>query len=201
MQIKITSELCKSSLLLITAATFSCQQRAADEGSIASTHPQLEEQLAEDSVEMPISDRENPDLYQRYRITMEEYRTSGKYQVSSMYRGRLAPLDEASHSDARTYRTALNKAMKEGVNFAGKYTVVTVGCGTGCQIHYVVDRESGKVLDKVQGSAGASYSPDSQLFILDAPDSTLNYAECPDCEPQAFEFTDGKFKRLPPPNP
>lgn len=175
----------------------SCQQRTEEDGTIASTHPQLQEQLSENTVETPVSGSENPDLYNRYRITTEEYQHSGQYDVGDMYRGRLAPLDENSHSDARTYRTAISNALQDGVNFAGKYTVVTVGCGTSCQLHLVVDRESGKVLDKLQGSAGASFAPGSRLFILNAPDSAINYTECPDCKPQAYEFVDGRFRKLP----
>ncbi|GAA4428056.1 hypothetical protein GCM10023188_11860 [Pontibacter saemangeumensis] len=188
-------------LLLLALLPSSCQQGTEEDGTLASTHPQLQEQLAEDSIEMPITDNENPDLYERYRITMEKYRTDGQYAVGDMYRGRLAPLDESSHRDARAYRTAIRKALHEGVNFAGKYTVVTIGCGTGCQTHYVVDRESGRVLYKLQGNAGASFTPDSRLFILNPPDSALNYAACPDCAPQAYEFRDGKFRKLPEPAP
>lgn len=194
---KKTIDILYKALLLLVFSTFSCQQRTEEIGSIASTHPQLQEQLAEDSIKMPISDNENPDLYERYRITMEKYQTDGQYAVGDMYRGRLAPLDESSHSDARTYRTAINAALKEDINFAGKYTLVTIGCGTSCQTHYVVDRESGKVLDRLQGSAGASYTLDSRLFILNAPDSSLNYAECQDCALQAYEFKNGKFSKLP----
>lgn len=174
-----------------------CQQRTEEDGTIASTHPQLQEQLAEDSVETPLSGSENTDLFNRYRITVEEYQNSGQYNIGDMYRGRLAPLDVSSHSDARTYRSAISNALQDEVNFAGKYTVVTVGCGTSCQLHFVVDRESGKVLDKLQGSTGASFAPNSRLFILNAPDSAINYAECQDCEPQAYEFVNGRFRKLP----
>ncbi|PRY12359.1 hypothetical protein CLV24_108103 [Pontibacter ummariensis] len=184
-------------LLLLLLCFYGCQQRTEEEGSIASTHPELAEELAEDPLEMPISDNENPDLYQQYRITLEEYLGSGDYDVGDMYRGRLAPLDEASHVDARTYRTALREGLEAGVNFAGSYTVVTVGCGSSCQLHYVVDRETGKVLDKLQSSVGADYRPDSRLFVLNPPDSAINYNECQYCAPEAYVFENGKFEKLP----
>ena len=184
-------------LLLLSFATLSCQQRTEKEGSIASTHPELQEQLEEESIATPISGSDTPELYERYRITMEEYQRSGQFAVTDMYSGKLAPLDESSHPDARTFRTAIRKALQDGVNFAGKYTVASIGCGTGCQQHIVVDRETGKVLDKLQGSAGASFTPDSRLFILNPPDSSLNYTECPNCAPQAYEFKNGRFIKLP----
>jgi hypothetical protein len=184
-------------LFYITAAAFSCQSKNESERTIASTHPALEDQLEKDSVRMPVSDRENPDLYERYRITMEEYERDSSYMVSEMYRGRLAPLDVNSHSDARTYRTAIDKGLKEGINFAGKYTVVTMGCGTSCQTHYVVDRETGKVLDNIQSSVGAKFSADSRLFIINAPDSTVDYKECQNCEPEPYIFEYNQFRKLP----
>lgn len=184
-------------LIAIALAFAACQQdrEKPEEGSLAETHPKLEKQLARDSVSQPITEGRNPDLYQRYRITMEEYQRSGVYDVGNMYRGRLSPLDERSHTDASTYRTSLREGMKQGVNFAGKYTVVTIGCGTNCQVHFVVDRENGKVLDKLQSSAGAKYSPGSRLFIINPPDSTINYQECTYCTPQAYVFENGKFRK------
>lgn len=193
---KTRKNLTKLTLSLCTLTVISCQTNT-EEGTIASTHPQLARQLAEDSVTMPITDNKNPGLYQRYRITMEEYRRSGQYDVGDMYRGRLAPLDESSHTDTRTYRTALREGLEAGVNFAGKYTVVTVDCGNSCQLHYVVDRESGKVLDKLQSNVGASYTADSRLFIINPPDALLNDAECHDCTPEAYVFEEGQFQQLP----
>ena len=188
-------------LLLVALTASGCQQRTEEEGSIGSTHPELQEQLAEKPVATPLSDSDKPDLYERYRITTEEYRRSGQFAETDMYSGAFAALDEKSHPDARTFRTAIRSALQGGVNFAGRYTVVTVGCGTGCQQHFVVERETGKVLDKLQGSAGASFTPDSRLFILNPPDSSLNYAACPGCAPQAYEFKDGRFIKLPEPAP
>ncbi|WP_439882483.1 hypothetical protein ACSX1A_04805 [Pontibacter sp. MBLB2868] len=186
----------KPCLLLLPMAFFSCRQDTEDQGKIADTHPKLEKQLEKRPVKMPVSGNENPELYDRYRITMEDYHKSGDYNVTNIYRGRLAPLDENSHTDARTFRTALQEGMKNGINFAGKYTVVTVGCGTACQVHYVVSRENGKVLDKLQSSIGAKYSANSRLFIINPPDSTINYKECNYCTPEAYVFEEGKFKKL-----
>lgn len=186
----------KAYLLLLPLALLSCRQESEEQGTIADTHPKLEEQLEKRSVKTPISDSLNPTLYDRYRITMEDYHQSGDYKVTDIYRGRLAPLDERSHTDARTFRTALQKGMKEGVNFAGKYTVITIGCGTSCQVHYVVNRENGKVLDKVQSSVGAKFSRESRLFIVNPPDSTINYEECNYCKPEAYVFEEGRFRKI-----
>ncbi|MCJ8167078.1 hypothetical protein MKJ04_19705 [Pontibacter sp. E15-1] len=180
-------------LAALSAAMLSCQPRSEEEENKASTHPKLEKQLARKDVKMPVTGEGNADLYQRYRITMEQYHTSGEHDVHDMYSGRMAPLDVKSHPDARTHRIVLTEALQEGVNFAGKYTIVSVECGANCQTHYVIDRQSGKVLDKLQGHGSASYSPNSRLFVLDAPDSTVNFSTCPDCQPKAYTFREGHF--------
>ncbi len=186
----------KPALLLLLPAVFACQPGSDADKSIASTHPKLEQQLARDSVATPISSNENPALYDQYRITLQQYETSGAYAINDLYGGKLSPLDEASHNDIGKYKTLLHEGLKQGINFAGKYTVVRISCGTHCQEHYVVDRQSGKVLDKIQSRIGAKFSPNSRLFILNPPSTTVNYNECPDCAPQAYIFEDGKFRKV-----
>ena len=183
-------------LLPLLGLIFGCQQQSDEEKTLASTHPKLEKRLELDSAKTESTTDENQGVYERYRITMDEYRSDNRYRVTEQFESKQAPLDEASHTDARQFRTALREGLKQGINFAGRYTIVTVGCGTACQVHYVVDRSNGKVLDKLQGSAGASYSPDSRLFVLNPPDSTQNYAECQDCAPQAYMFENNRFVRL-----
>src|ERR671926_1993814 len=61
------------------------------------------------------------------------------YRVS-VRRGRVAPLDLRSHALARHYRTLLRQQQRdEGVNFAGNYTLASVGCGTGCSTTAIID--------------------------------------------------------------
>ncbi|WP_125185174.1 hypothetical protein [Botryobacter ruber] len=182
--------------LLLACTLFACQSGDSDDKSLGSTHPKLEKQLRKDSVRTPISSDERPDLYQRYRITMEKYETKSDFKVEEKYTGELAPLDEKSHPEATRYKSALLKGMEAGINFADKYTVVTVGCGTACQYHYVVDRQTGKVTDKIQSSAGARYSVNSRIFIINPPDAAINYEECTYCTPEAFVIENGKFRRI-----
>lgn len=183
-------------LLLLSLPLAGCQETADKDKSLAATHPRLARDLAKDSLTVPYHDSTDRQRYNRYLITTEQYLNSGKYTVGESYKGRLAPLDESSHADARTYRTMLREGLEQGVNFAGKYTVVSIGCGTSCQQHYVVDRRSGKVLDKVEGSMGVRYSADSRLFIVNPPDSAVNYLDCAYCTPEYYEFVDDTFRKL-----
>jgi len=182
-------------LVLLATITIACNADKNEEKSIASTHPKLEKQLNRDTANLAMRNEENAELYQRYRITTEEYEKSGDYRIGEMFRGRLAPLKEDSHPEARDYAVALREGMAKGINFAGKYTVVTVECGANCQQHFIVDRENGKILETIKGSAGAKYSRDSRLFILNPPDSTINYSNCQNCHPQTYEMLNGKLYR------
>ncbi len=47
---------------------------------------------------------------------------------------------------ARTFRTAIQHGMAEGPNFAGHWSVIEIGCGTGCRFAYLADHATGRVL-------------------------------------------------------
>lgn len=79
----------------------------------------------------------------------------------------LAEDIDFTHSDegAWKFRTRLRRALKNGPNFAGKYTVMTHGCGSSCQVSWIIDSETGVVLkDRIVSGFGVSYRPDSRLI-------------------------------------
>lgn len=64
---------------------------------------------------------------------------------AAVWHGTVAPLSLSSHPLARTYKTLVRQQMRdEGVNFAGHYTLVSMGCGTGCSITGIVDARNGQ---------------------------------------------------------
>lgn len=100
-----------------------------------------------------------------------------EFAVKVPYRGRIAEPDLSSHPKARMFRTELRKQVKYGLNFAGHYVVVRLGCGTGCAMIAVVDAKTGSVyfpetVGTVQWSGwwhepfGPEYRLDSRLFIV-----------------------------------
>jgi hypothetical protein len=66
------------------------------------------------------------------------------YPAGEIYRGRPAPVRLDSRR-ARMFRTRLREDSRTGPNFAGHYTVVVWGCGTGCAQSAVVDARTGRV--------------------------------------------------------
>lgn len=49
--------------------------------------------------------------------------------------------------DYRTFRTRIKNGAEQGVNFAGHYSLIQVGCGGGCRIAFLVDLNTGQVAD------------------------------------------------------
>lgn len=63
----------------------------------------------------------------------------------AVWRGKTVPLNQRSHPLARKYRTLMSQQIKEsGVNFAGRYTLASMGCGTGCSITAIIDARTGR---------------------------------------------------------
>jgi len=102
------------------------------------------------------------------------------YPVREVYKGRIAPVI-LDTKRARMFRSRLREDSRRGPNFAGHYTVVFWGCGTGCAQVAVVDARTGKVywppIDYVdipvspeEGDADATphrnFRPDSKLLVL-----------------------------------
>ena len=71
-------------------------------------------------------------------------------------------------SGYRYYRTRISQGAEEGINFAGKYSIIEVGCGTSCRFAFMVDLETGEV-------SGVPYGGEEnyQMKLLYSPDSRL----------------------------
>ena len=46
-----------------------------------------------------------------------------------------------------TFRTRIREGIKEGVNFCGRYAIISFGCGTGCRFNLMADVSNGRVYD------------------------------------------------------
>jgi hypothetical protein len=99
------------------------------------------------------------------------------YPVREVYKGRVAPVILDGRR-ARMFRSRLREDSRGGVNFAGHYTAVFWGCGTGCAQMAVVDAKTGRVywppLDYIDIPAAPedaaiphpNFRPDSKLLVL-----------------------------------
>jgi len=68
------------------------------------------------------------------------------YPATNDLRGRPpATVDLASHPLAPRFRTRLREAVEKGPNFAGRFTIASWGCGSGCVQYAIVDGRNGRV--------------------------------------------------------
>jgi hypothetical protein len=113
---------------------------------------------------------------------------------------RPAPVRLESAPYGQMYRTKLREGAARGPNFAGHYTVVTWGCGTGCQILAVVDARTGQLSRQTLLLAqGARYRRASTLVLADPVDSTVQRPgeRCSSCGTPAFyRWTGERFAPL-----
>jgi len=68
--------------------------------------------------------------------------------AKDVYTGEFAAVDYADKRfpKAKEYKTAINKAVEDGVDFAGHYAIAQWGCGTQCQEQAIVDVITGKII-------------------------------------------------------
>ena len=93
------------------------------------------------------------------------------FGVSSVFRGKPAPVDLSGNPKARTFRTKLTEGAKEGPNFAGHYTAVSWHCGTECQAVAVIDAKTGQVyFAPFSTSEDSEFRVNSMLFIANSPE-------------------------------
>jgi hypothetical protein len=80
--------------------------------------------------------------------------------------GTLAKVDFSGNNPALQFRTQITKTAAKGPNFAGRYTVVTWGCGSACQQTAIVDEVTGKIVSfNLMTSGGVDYRLNSRLLI------------------------------------
>lgn len=103
------------------------------------------------------------------------------------------------NKETRLFKTRFKEAGKASVNFAGKYVMSSVGCGTACVSYFYVDKKSGLTnfipenlqpdYNDMECENEVYYKPNSRLFIAS---SVLNGA----CSVAYYEFLDGEFKLI-----
>ncbi len=132
---------------------------------------------------------------QNYRIT--DLPAFKDYPAESAAKQLASDIDWASEKDAWRFRTRLRAGLKNGANFNGHYAVITHGCGTSCQLNWIVDVENGQVIGTITTSLGAQYRLDSGLIAADLADnSTMEELDAASPHLNAIRFytiEDGKL--------
>lgn len=110
---------------------------------------------------------------------------------AAVYKGRLALPDFSTNKDAKRFITRIKEGCKDGINFAGHYTIVTWGCGSPCQDGVAVDRKTGRIYDGFGSNLGLAFQKDSKLLVVnvgavDSVSGTIN--SCVFCSVSYFKW-------------
>jgi hypothetical protein len=89
-------------------------------------------------------------------------------------------IDASSHPNAGIFDDQLQLLIGSPINFAEKYYLFSTGCGTMCQANFVINSETGDIIDFVTSSLGSCYRHDSRLLILNPKISENFDNEVPD---------------------
>lgn len=117
---------------------------------------------------MPQPSREVLGTPEGARLVFEDHQTDASFE------GAPAPVDFSSRPEAETFFTAITEGAAEGPNFAGRYTVVTWGCGTSCQSSAIIDARTGEIVAyDIPSSYGLAYELWSSLLIVNPPDENV----------------------------
>lgn len=126
---------------------------------------------------------------------------------SPVYKGKRAPVNLKSAEGASTFRTRLREGAAKGINFAGRYTLVVWGCGTGCLSGGIIDAGTGTVyFPKELGGFGVWYfsdspnaealefKPNSRLLILSGFPATEANVDNPKTGLYYYEWTGNRLR-------
>ncbi len=140
--------------------------------------------------------------------------TFARHPATESLHGRPADLDVSSNRYAREFRTRLREEIaKHGVNFAGAYSLVSVGMTGWGDNWYIVDRRKGTVTLFPYFAAFLDFRKDSALIVMNPKHAIenamtehdvdcffLNQQECTSLRSFYFVWDKGRLVLLGPKN-
>jgi hypothetical protein len=106
---------------------------------------------------------------------LSELITSYKYPAN-IYTSELKDIDIFSSNSARMFRTAIRYDLEsQGVNFAGHYTITSVGMTGWGENYWIIDRENGKAYEFPYQAEFIDFRKDSNLIIINPKDKLLEF--------------------------
>ncbi len=110
--------------------------------------------------------------------------------------GEPHPLPPAVEVETPVGLQTAHAVFDEGVNFAGRYVLATIGCGTECQATYVLNPAPGDAFEGVVSGHRIEYRADSRLIIVNPPEALTYWGadEIPErLHPACFVYEGGAF--------
>lgn len=126
-----------------------------------------------------------------------------------LYEGKRAPVNLKSAKGAGTFLTRLREGAEKGVNFAGRYTLVAWGCGTGCLDAGIIDAKTGTVyfpkelagfgvwyFSDNRNDEALDFKPDSRLLVLSGFPATEGNVDNPKTGLYYYEWTGARLRLI-----
>lgn len=155
------------SILLISGVVIWYARETSLSGYKESEKPTLTAQTKEISIECSNA-LSKQSQYLETEILSEKYFFE-KYPVNDVFIVQPVDLDINSEKSAREFRTMLRQELQEkGVNFAGHYSIVSVGMTGWGDNYWIIDRSNGKAYIFPYISYGLDFRKDSNLIIMDS---------------------------------
>ncbi|HEV7246161.1 MAG TPA: hypothetical protein VGN93_04135 [Shinella sp.] len=83
---------------------------------------------------------------------------AARYAATERFTGRTKLPDfRGRDRKFNSFRTRIKNGMREGPNFAGHFSVIQIGCGTGCSFAFVGDNNTGRPADFPRGGEENTY--------------------------------------------
>lgn len=90
-----------------------------------------------------------------------------------------APLDINSNKFAKRFRTRLREDLKkQGVNFAGSYSIVTVPMTGWGKNYFIIDRKNGKAYLFPYHAVKLDFKKDSNLILMNPKSLIMQIDSC-----------------------
>jgi|AraplaMF_Col_mMF_1032025.scaffolds.fasta_scaffold01330_10 hypothetical protein len=119
------------------------------------------------------------------------------FPVDQVYRGKTAKPDfTGDREDFKNFRTRIRKGMAEGPDFAGEFSVIQFGCGTGCSMVIVANNKTGRPYSFPRGGEDnmyltLKYKLDSRLMV-----AQWGSYDSGKCYMEYFDFVKGSWSEL-----
>ncbi|MDP2947515.1 MAG: hypothetical protein Q8N88_05360 [Nanoarchaeota archaeon] len=98
-----------------------------------------------------------------------------KYKAP-IFGGVLKNLDISSSNSVKMFRTAIRSNLKDkDINFAGHYTIVSVGMTGWGDNYWIIDRENGKAFEFPYQAGLIDFKKDSNLIIINPKNKILEF--------------------------
>lgn len=182
------------SLVSLFLMIISCKEPQAEQKPV-------KEVVAADTI-VPVAEDNNHGPEGR-TLVFETKHTFDSFKTEA-YTGTPAAPDFTGNPYAKDpeYVAFITKGCKEGINFAGKYTLIHKGCGAMCEHVFIVDRSTGKIFTNTKikdGKYGYMYKKDSSLLIANSEafqDETLTVYNNLYATPEFYVWEGSGFKFL-----